>query len=147
MPFLSQGLCTNELRTVIFLSGAITSNVYWWLWPFHKIRVTTGKSTSASQISSSTPSKLVFLPVASSEACTFSITLPVHVASILLSREMSQCLTQGQLERSGTNIDEFLPCWLNSARALNGSQSLARSTTESWCRYHTAHAGKWEGSR
>jgi len=108
--------------------------------------VTTGKPTSTSQISRM-PSNLVFLPVASSEACTFSITLPVHVASILLNWEMSQCLTQGQMERIGPNINEFLPCWLNSACALNGSQSLARSPTESWCRYQTAHTGKWEGSR
>ena len=41
------------------------------------------------------PSKLVFLPVASPVACTFSSTLPV--ASKLLNREISQCLTWGQM--------------------------------------------------
>jgi len=28
---------------------ATTANVYWWLWPFRKLLVTTGKSTSPSQ--------------------------------------------------------------------------------------------------
>jgi len=41
------------------------------------------------------PSKLVFLPVASPVACAFSSTLPV--ASKLLTREMSQCLTWDQM--------------------------------------------------
>jgi len=46
MPFLSQGLCTNEAKnTFVLYCGAITANVYWWVWPFRKLPVTTGKST------------------------------------------------------------------------------------------------------
>ena len=41
------------------------------------------------------PSKLAFCPVVSVMACTFSSTLPI--ATTVLSREIGQCLTQGQM--------------------------------------------------
>ena len=48
--FLSQGFCTIEAENIaIFLCGATTANVCKWLWPFCKLPVTTGKSTSPSQ--------------------------------------------------------------------------------------------------
>ena len=78
-----------KLRIVVFLCRATTANVHWWLWPFCKLPVTTGKSRSYLNLC------LVFLPVASPMACAFSSTLPV--ASKLLNQGMSQCLTRGQM--------------------------------------------------
>jgi len=47
---ISQGLCANKAEnTIVFLCEATTANVCQWLWPFCKLPVITGKSTSPSQ--------------------------------------------------------------------------------------------------
>jgi len=93
MLLFSQGLCANRIEnTVIFLCETTTVNLYWWLLNLHELPVIMGRSTS---VRSSMPSKLVFLPVASPVACTFSIIL--LVGSKLLNREVSLCLTWSQM--------------------------------------------------
>ena len=77
-------------NTVIFLCGATTANVYWWLWPF-----TNYWPPQVSLHLTSMPSTLVFLPLSSPVAHAFSSTFPA--ASKLLNRKISQCLTWGQM--------------------------------------------------
>jgi len=38
-----------KLRAVIFLCEVTTANLYWRLWPFHKLFATTDKSPSSPQ--------------------------------------------------------------------------------------------------